>query len=558
MSSTEVPQEPLKSSCDSVPAETEDKALELARRRVSAAELVKSTLYNAKSSSVDKFYTINEMEFRTPLMHHGSQDTETITVTVRAVLSEAKGADCTDTVRRNSEIKLDFSKPIAAYLVGGPGSDNPPTANPALNDFYLEKGFQILYMDYRGTGSSHELRADQLDKVFTKGVEIQKECLLANFEGGDEKLAEYLTHFRQDNIVRDLEAVRLFLSGEKSKGTKKNAEQVKLTLIGQSYGGWVAFSYLSFYPNALDMVLVTGGVPPIGKTAETVYRQTFTATINANYTFYEKNPGHGEIARKVVEWVETNTTGGNHIQMPGGGHLTTGRFLCLGRTLGTTGGYKKVAKALNECLADITSLGKLSDETLKNIEGWIRFEERVLYCVLQEAIYTDIGCGPSGWAAEKVARELPEFSWLNDGKLPAGNITFYAEHVFNFHYDQFKSLKHLRGAANILAKKDDWAPLFDLVRLRKNKVPIASLCYKNDIFIDAELSEKTKKATTSICQEVDETLMHTAVKDMSGKVLPRLWRILGDAVADSKGIDRSGVLDSDRKNAATLLACISR
>ena len=558
MSLETVPAVPPQPSYDPALAKERKAALEHARRTVSAAEFVGSTL---SSPSKDSVYTVSEMQFKIPLKHLGTQDTETITVTVRAVLGNAES---TGTIHGGGRTGLNFDKPIAAYLVGGPGSANPPAANPPLNDFYLEKGFQILYMDYRGTGSSHALRVNALQEVFA-GSEGGEECRLAKFKGNDEKMAEYLTHFRQDNIVRDLEAVRLFLCGEKAKkekdeGAKANGTEVKLTLIGQSFGGWVAFTYLSFYPKALDMVLVTGGVPPLGQTVETVYRHTIESTIKANDEFYKNNLKYEKIAQNVVKWVEEKTTNGNRIEMPGGGHLTTGRFLCLGRNLGTTDGNIKVAAALDTCYKEFVERGELSKETLEKIEKWFRFEERVLYCILQETIYTEIGSGASNWAAEKVALSYPQFAYVKDGKLPGGKladgpITFYAEHVFQFHYDQFHSLEGLKGAADILAKKSDWAPLLDLDQLRKNKVPIASLCYKKDIFVDERLSGVTAHNTTCIHQEVDADWLHTAVKDKSRDVLPRLWRMLGDAVASSKGTIAS---KGDPPDAATLLAFINK
>lgn len=47
------------------------------------------------------------------------------------------------------------------------------------------------------------------------------------------------------------------------------------SIFGQSYGGFVALSYLSFAPHGLREVFTTGGLPPIGQTPEQVYRATF-------------------------------------------------------------------------------------------------------------------------------------------------------------------------------------------------------------------------------------------------------------------------------------------
>jgi len=53
------------------------------------------------------------------------------------------------------------------------------------------------------------------------------------------KQAEYLRHFRADNIVRDCEALRKFLTADYPD------EQKKWSVIGQSFGGFCAVTYLS-------------------------------------------------------------------------------------------------------------------------------------------------------------------------------------------------------------------------------------------------------------------------------------------------------------------------
>ena len=59
-----------------------------------------------------------------------------------------------------------------------------------------------------------------------------------------------------DNLtVRDCEYIRKILLGHKS-----DPEDRKWTLLGQSYGGWCSFTYLSFYPEGLKEVFLTGGM----------------------------------------------------------------------------------------------------------------------------------------------------------------------------------------------------------------------------------------------------------------------------------------------------------
>jgi len=82
---------------------------------------------------------------------------------------------------------------------------------------------------------------------------ISSESLLAKFNSDSDKIAEYLTYFRADSIVRDCEILRKGLE-------KEGRKEIKFHLIGQSYGGFLITTYLSLFPDSLSMALFFGGV----------------------------------------------------------------------------------------------------------------------------------------------------------------------------------------------------------------------------------------------------------------------------------------------------------
>ncbi|CAK7222272.1 hypothetical protein SBRCBS47491_004809 [Sporothrix bragantina] len=530
--------------------------LDDAKRPIKAAKF-----QNDATLEVHDGYMINILSFLVPIDHR-TTDVEEITITVRMVIGRSE-----TNAGRKDGVYLP-SKPIAVYLVGGPGSDNPPTAQKAMNDFYLDKGFQILYMDYRGMGKSTILRADFLNEEKFPGSGQDGTPTLQNLT--PQQQASRLALFRQDNIVRDLEAVRMSLC----KFVHGHAE--KWTLVGQSYGGWVSFSYLSLYPQSLHMVIVTGGIPPVGQTADAVYKNTYKTLIKACDGFYNRYPHHEANVRNMLDFIAKlgKDASGNNvgIPMPGGGILTPERFLCLGRTLGTTNGDDKVDQALEMCLAD-KEVGTFSQETLIKIEGWLRFEERPLYAILQEPIYTEPGMPAADWSAERIGKTLEQYWWLEQGafhKVFSGlpehvayrekhftgkRIYMSAEHIYRFHYDQYQALKPLKSAANILAQKTDWPLLFDAAQLAKNEVPISSLSYNRDMFIDWEHSENTvtKGKVKNIVVDSSEDLMHTAVKDRSGQVLPRIWSGVIQAIGEK--LSRQ-LTDEEGKSAESLIALL--
>ena len=62
---------------------------------------------------------------------------------------------------------------------------------------------------------------------------------------------EYLKHFRADSIVRDAELIRRQLVGEGEPWS----------VLGQSYGGFCAVTYLSMHPQGMREAFIAGGLP---------------------------------------------------------------------------------------------------------------------------------------------------------------------------------------------------------------------------------------------------------------------------------------------------------
>jgi len=121
--------------------------------------------------------------------------------------------------------KAEDDLPVLLYLQGGPGFPaGRPTAPPSgWAKAALSNGYRVLLLDQRGTGRSSPVTAQSLGTL-----------------GSPEEQAAYLAHFRADSIVRDCEAVRHSLCGGK-----------KLTLLGQSFGGFCILTYLSLFPTAI-------------------------------------------------------------------------------------------------------------------------------------------------------------------------------------------------------------------------------------------------------------------------------------------------------------------
>lgn len=119
------------------------------------------------------------------------------------------------------------------------------------------KDYRVLLLDQRGTGLSSPILLQSLVSL------------------SPTQQFDFLKLFRADSIVKDAEAIRQTLLGP----------QRKWTILGQSFGGFCLMTYLSFYPAMIEAGIFTGGIPPIGRSAEEVYTALGrrVAAMNARY-----------------------------------------------------------------------------------------------------------------------------------------------------------------------------------------------------------------------------------------------------------------------------------
>jgi pimeloyl-ACP methyl ester carboxylesterase len=131
--------------------------------------------------------------------------------------------------------------PALLFLQGGPGfpAGRPVSAQGGWLSRALET-HRVFLLDQRGTGRSTPLTHESLAQ-----------------QGSPADQAAHIALHRADNIVRDCEAIRLRLAQGGALG-----EDGKWTLLGQSFGGFCALSYLSMAPEGLRAAIFTGGLAP--------------------------------------------------------------------------------------------------------------------------------------------------------------------------------------------------------------------------------------------------------------------------------------------------------
>ena len=204
--------------------------------------------------------TVYEHTLAVPL-DHAKPDGPTIDLFVRELVPRSKAHKRDDL-------------PVLLFLQGGPGF---PSARPSVPPSGWQKAalqnYRVLLLDQRGTGRS---------------TPATPQALLGL--GSAVAQAEWLSQFRADSIVRDCEMVR----------SRLLADGGKLTLLGQSFGGFCILSYLSLFPHAVEHAIFTFGLAPVGVDIDDVYRATYKRMESRNERFYRRYPGDVELVRSLV------------------------------------------------------------------------------------------------------------------------------------------------------------------------------------------------------------------------------------------------------------------
>ncbi|XAS69688.1 alpha/beta fold hydrolase [Micrococcaceae bacterium Sec5.7] len=410
-----------------------------------------------------------EHYFSVPLDHFASgRSTETITVFAREYVStdhtEAEAAQL----------------PWLVYLQGGPGGRGNRLASLGGWSKAAAKDFRILMLDQRGTGLSSPIDRNTLP-----------------LRGSAREQAEYVTHFRADSIVADAELIRHALGSG------------PWTIYGQSFGGFCALSYLSFAPEGLREVLITGGLAPLTGSADRVYRATFRRVAERNAEYFRWYPEDRHTVNRIVLHLTQTPE-----FLPGGERLTVERFQMVGAFLGGNTRVDGLHHLLEDAFTETPDGVRLSDPFLEQLRGLVSRAANPLYALMHESIY---GQGKStDWAAWRVLQDFPEFA------PDAAEILLTGEMVYPWYFEQDAALRPLQEVAGLLAAKDDWKPLYLPDRLAANTVPAAAAVYSDDIYVERELSLETASAVRGL--QVWETgdFHHDGIADDGEAIFARL------------------------------------
>ncbi len=339
--------------------------------------------------------------------------------------------------------------PWLIYFQGGPGFPSPRVSGESGWMKRALQNYRVLLLDQRGTGNSTVISHETLAHL------------------SPEQQAEYLTHFRADNIVRDAEAIR------EQFGVKQ------WSTIGQSFGGFCTLSYLSLFPQSLQRCYVTGGIPSIEREADDVYRATYKRVEDKNRAFFAQFPQAQAMCREISDYLLNN-----EVKLPNGQVFTVEQFQLIGINLGAGEANLPMYFTLESAFVEVNGKKQLSYSFLNQMQQEQGYLTNPIYAILHESIYCQ-GTA-SNWSAHRVREQYPHFNYQSGGEF-----WFTGEMVYPWMFDQLETLKPLREAANILAEKSDWGTLYNAEQLGKNTVPMACAVYADDMYVELDYSRET-------------------------------------------------------------------
>ncbi|MBE6469165.1 MAG: alpha/beta hydrolase [Coriobacteriaceae bacterium] len=351
--------------------------------------------------------------------------------------------------------------PLLVFLQGGPGGAGPRLTSPDSDGWVREavKHFRVVLPDQRGTGRSSRVSRHLTERV--PGARAQ---------------ADYLKRHLARSIVKDFEYLRLTAFGGR-----------RWTTLGQSYGGFLTLTYLSFYPEGVAASFVCGGIPHLPASAEEVYAHTVPRMAMKTHRFYERYPGDRTRAAALADRLSAGD-----VRLPDGSPLSVRRLQLMGSDFGMKPSFERMHNILDTAFEEGDGAlaeggaAAVTDAFIAAAYERTSTAANPLYWTLQELIYADGELSrPLRWAAARELAKHPEFSET------ARPLMFTGETCLPWLFEEDPLLAPLKPAVDLLMEDTSFDPIYDADALAANTVPLSAAVYFDDLYVDSGLQLDT-------------------------------------------------------------------
>ena len=356
---------------------------------------------------------------------------------------------------------VDEDQPYLVFLQGGPGGRSPrPGADAPGWLAWALRRYRVILLDQRGTGLS-----TPQDRADARGP----------YPGGSRPTGSRCSAPTPSS--RDAEALRRHLLGDGP-----------WTALGQSFGGFCVWTYLSFAPEGLPGGLrhrrrPAGRRPPRRRLPGDPARRWSGAP----------RAGRGPPARPAPC---SPTSPGTCSAGPRSG--------CRRASGSRSAGCRRSGTCSARPAAPTSSRGwprtrgpcrARSSPTpfLAEVAAQVSYATAPLYAVLHEACYGDLGRRHRVVVGPGARRGGPAARTASTAGLPLTGENVYRDSV---RCDP--ALAPLAEAADLLAERRWERPLYDPSGCAANTVPVAACVYARDMYVDPDLSRATAAATGGV------------------------------------------------------------
>ncbi|MBN9644203.1 alpha/beta fold hydrolase [Corynebacterium mendelii] len=376
--------------------------------------------------------------------------------------------------------------PVVIKLQGGPGFPAPRPVEASGWLATLLERYRVLLLDQRGTGNSTRFDPSSPHVVGASASQ----------------LAGKLCGLRADAIVDDCEAFRDYLGLD------------TVSLFGQSYGGFIATTYMSLYPQSVDKVYLTGGLPAINVHVDDVYRATYAKLRQRHREFYRRIPWAEDRVREICHHLDHSDE-----RLPDNSRLSSRRFRTIGVALGRCSGIDNLAWLLEQPFHTTGGEKRMTTAFLDSVGAAVSFAAAPLYAVVHESIYGGNVPGATAWSAERIRREVPGFEEDADPRNRSEPFYLTGEHIYPWLFEEDPSLRAFAAAADILAAKDDWSRLYNEDNLAASRATGAAAVYVDDVFVPMDHSLATADVMRDMRPWITNRFQHDGIgKDGAGIV----------------------------------------
>ena len=268
-------------------------------------------------------------------------------------------------------------------------------------------------------------------------------------------------------------------------------------------------------------MIITGGFAPVLHDAEAVYAALAVRVAERNADFLTRFPEDAGRVRRIVDHLRTTPDLDAY-----GQRLTAPAFLALGTCLGHLHGAAELHGIVERAAHDLETLGMLGGSVHQQVVELMAPATNPIYSLLQEACYAQ--GAPTRWAAARVIAADPRYA-LDAEPAPS----FTGEMIFPWMFEEWTPLRPFREAAEVLATRLSWPPLYDVDRLRGNRVPVVGAVYWNDPYVERGLALETAGLLGNCDVWITNEHEHQAYRVTPAPVAERLFAMLDQRRAQS-------------------------